>query len=364
MSTDGEPATDIVVAHDYLTQRGGAERVALEIARQLHAREVVTSVHAPEQTFAGFDEFPVRESGSRALRALRRDMRRALPLLAPAWSRMAPVDADVLVCSSSGWSHGLRAAEGTRKIVYCHNPARWLYQRDDYLQGQNAGVRLALDALSPALRSWDRRAAGTAHAYIANSASVADRIRRVYGIDAEVVHPPLSLDVEGAQDPVGGIAPGYFLAVSRPRGYKGMSLVIDAFARMPDERLVVVGLAPSRTLPANVTAVAQASEAELRWLYGNARALTSMSREDFGLTPVEANAFGRPVLVVRRGGFLDSTVEDVTGVFVDEESVDAVIRGVRAFPGDWDADAIRANADRFSAESFGESLRDAIASVR
>jgi len=364
VSTDGAPATDIVVAHDYLTQRGGAERVALEIARQLQAREVVTSVHAPNQIFPGFDEFLVRESGSRALRAMRGDIRRALPLLAPAWSRMDPVDAEALVCSSSGWSHALRATAGTRKIVYCHNPARWLYQRDDYLQDQTAATRIALNAVSPALRSWDRRAAGTADAYLANSVSVADRIHRIYGIRPEVVHPPLSLDAEGVQDPIEGITPGYFLTVNRPRGYKGTALVVEAFARMPEQRLVIVGMAPSRTLPPNVTARALVSEAELRWLYANARALTSMSHEDFGLTPVEANAFGRPVLVVKRGGFLDSTVEGVTGVFVEEESVDAVIRSVRTFPRDWDAAAIRANADRFSAVAFGNRLREAIAAIR
>ena len=324
----------------------------------------MTTVHAPELTFAGFEEFHVRQSGSRALQALRGDMRRALPLLARAWSRMPPVDAEVVVCSSSGWSHGLRTTSSTRKIVYCHNPARWLHQRDDYLQGQTTAVRIALGVVSPALRSWDRRAAGSADAYLANSESVADRIHRVYGIRPEVVHPPLSVDAEGVQVPVEGITPGYFLMVNRPRGYKGTSLVVEAFARMPEQRLVVVGMAQSRNLPANVTARALASEAELRWLYANARALTSMSHEDFGLTPVEANAFGRPVLVVKRGGFLDSTVEGVTGLFVEEESVDAVIRSVRTFPRDWDAAAIRANTERFSPATFGNRLHEAIAAIR
>jgi len=362
VSTVTTPNT--VVAHDYLTQRGGAERVALEIARQLDAREIITSVFDAPNTFHGFDEFTITESTSRTLHSLRGDMRWGLPLLASAWSRMPPVDADVLVCSSSGWAHGLRTTERTTKVVYCHNPARWLYQREDYVQDQSLMVRGVLGALTPPLRAWDRRAARSADVYVANSASVAARIERAYGIRAEVLHPPLSIDVAGAQEPVPNLPDEYFLSVSRARGYKGTSLLIDAFARMPEQTLVLVGVQPSSALPANVLAVGNVSEAQLRWLYTHSRALMSMSREDFGLTPVEANAFGRPALVLRAGGFLDSTLEGVTGLFIENETLDAVIAGVRAFRTDWDEDAIRASAERFSPASFARSLRDIVAGVQ
>lgn len=362
MSIATAPVT--VVAHDYLTQRGGAERVALEIARQFDAREIITSVFDAPNTFHGFDEFTITESTSRALHSLRGDMRWGLPLLASAWSRMPRVDADVLVCSSSGWAHGLRTTERTTKVVYCHNPARWLYQRADYVKDQSMMVRAVLGVLTPQLRSWDKRAARSAQLYVANSVSVAARIERVYGIRAEVLHPPLSIDVDGRRDAVPEMPDDYFLSVSRARGYKGTSLLIDAFARMPERTLVLVGVAPSPSLPGNVLALGNVSEAQLRWLYAHARALVSMSREDFGLTPVEANAFGRPALVLRAGGFLDSTIEGVSGLFVDEETVDAVIAGVRAYPTDWDAEAIRATAERFSPASFARNLRDVVAGAR
>jgi glycosyltransferase involved in cell wall biosynthesis len=362
MTSPAAPQT--VVAHDYFTQRGGAERVALEIARQMGAKEIITSVYDPDRTFPEFADFTITQSASRAVRSMRRDMRRALPLLATAWSRMPPVDAELLVCSSSGWSHGLRSTERTTKVVYCHNPARWLYQRADYVRDQPLPVRAALSALSPRLRSWDQRAAHTAQLYIANSESVAARIRHVYGIRAEVLHPPLSIDVTGPQVAVPDIPAEYFLAVSRTRGYKGTSLLIDAFARMPNRTLVIVGLPDSATLPRNVIALGQVSEAQLRWLYANTRALMSMSHEDFGLTPVEANAFGRPALVLRAGGFLDSTLEGVSGMFIDDETVEGVIRGVRGFPSEWDGDLIRASAERFSPASFAQNLRDVIAGSR
>lgn len=350
----------LVVAHDYLTQSGGAERVALELARRLGARELITSVYAPELTFGGFDGFPIRQSASRLLQAQRADIRRALPLLAPAWSQMPQVDADVLVCSSSGWSHGLRATDSTFKVVYCHNPARWLYQRADYATGASAAARTALTVLAPALRRWDQRAARSADLYLANSTWVAARVLRVYGLTARVVHPPMSLDATGPQTAVDGIDPGYFLTVSRARGYKGTSRLIEAFARMPEQRLVVVGWDLPEDLTPNVTALSAVSEEQLRWLYAHARALMSVSHEDFGLTPVEAGAFGTPSLLLRAGGFTDSTEEDVSGSFVESDSVDAVMDAVRGYRTDWDADLVRANAARFSPEAFERHLRRAI----
>lgn len=349
--------TDVVVAHDYLTQRGGAERVALALAEGFSARRVVTSAYAPAQTFDGFAAFDVTTSRHPMVRMLRRDPRRALPFLASAWTHMRPVQADVLICSSSGWAHALGRTPGTAKIVYCHNPARWLYQRDDYTSGTGAGVRAALAALTPSLTRWDRRAAASADAYVANSTSVAARIRRVYGIDAHVVHPPVSVDVDGPRDAVPGLAPGYFLTVGRARGYKGTQTLVNAFAGMPHHRLVIVGTAPDPSHPTNVTALGRVTEAQLRWLYAGARALVSVSHEDFGLTPVEAGAFGTPALVLRAGGFLDTTTEGVSGAFIDGESVDAVRRAVHDFPDTWDADAVRASARRFAPAEFIRRIR-------
>jgi glycosyltransferase involved in cell wall biosynthesis len=353
----------VVVAHDYLTQRGGAERVALELASRLDAARVVTSVYRGSRTFAGFADFEVVESPSRLVRALGEDPRRALPFLAPAWSEMAPIEADVVVCSSSGWAHGAPVASGTRKIVYCHNPARWLYQADDYLQGRGPASRAAIRVLGPRLRRWDQRAAASADVYVANSTSVARRIREVYGREAEVVHPPVSLDVEAPQRAVDGLDPGFFLTIARTRGYKGTKVLCDAFARLPEERLVIVGMPADAALPPNVRALGVVDDEVIRWLYANARALVSVSREDFGLTPIEANAFGTPSLVLRAGGFLDTTLAGQSGEFIDDGSVDSVLGAVRRFPHDWDRAAVAATAERFSAKSFGDRMREIVAST-
>jgi glycosyltransferase involved in cell wall biosynthesis len=348
----------VVVAHDYFTQRGGAERVALELASQLRAHRIVTSVFRPDQTFDRARGFDVRELKSRLLKPFASDPRRALPFLARAWSTERPVEADAVIASSSGWAHGIPVAEGVRKVVYCHNPARWLHQPDDYTASAGRIARVALGALGPGLRRWDHDAAHTADAYVANSTSVAARIRSAYGIDAEVVHPPVSVDVDGVREPVPGLDAGFFLTVARPRGYKGTALLREAFSRLRGERLVVVGAEATEPVPANVTALGSVSEQQLRWLYANARALVSVSHEDFGLTPVEANAFGTPSLVLRAGGFLDSTAEGVSGSFIEEDTVGAVIDAVTDFEDDFDRDAVRRHAERFSPDAFGARMRE------
>lgn len=349
-------AKDLVLCHDYLTQSGGAERVVLELARILRPRETVVSLYNPEKTFAGFRDFTVRPSFLNRIGLFRREARIALPFFAAAWSRGKPVQADAVLCSSSGWAHAQRVAPGVPKIIYCHNPARWLYQPQDYLQDQPWFVRLALKALRPGLLRWDRKAAADADVYIANSTSVAARIRQAYGIEAQVIFPPVAIDPAGDLEPVPGFEAPFFLTVSRGRGYKGGQLLVDAFRAMPEHKLVVVGSVSGEGLPPNVRTTSFVSDAQLRWLYSSATALVSVSREDFGLTPVEANTFGTPSLLLRAGGFLDSTVEGVNGRFIDEPTIPAIQRAVRDFPFAWDRETVRNHARKFGPEAFGEAI--------
>jgi len=159
----------VVVAHDYLTQRGGAERVVLAMMHAFPAAPVYTSLYDDRATFPEFREVDVRTTWLERVPPLRRRHRLALPLLAPAFGH-AVVDADVVVCSSSGWAHGIHATG--RKIVYCHTPARWLYDGQRYLGGRRGAGWAALSIMRPYLRRWDRRAAESAARYLANSTVV------------------------------------------------------------------------------------------------------------------------------------------------------------------------------------------------
>src|SRR5262245_14220568 len=183
---------NLALVHDYLTQRGGAERVVLAMLAAFPEAPLYTSLYEPEATYPGFAEADIRPLRINRMGLLRRNHRLAFPVLAPAFSSLH-IDADVVLCSTSGWAHGAQT-EG-RKVVYCYAPARWLYQPNRYLgNGDGSWIaRAALATLGPPLRQWDRRAASTADRYVTTSSAVRDQIRAAYGIDAEIVPPPLPL---------------------------------------------------------------------------------------------------------------------------------------------------------------------------
>ena len=351
---------DVALVHDYLTQRGGAERVALSLTRAFPEAPLHTSLYEPAATFPEFAEVEIRASALNHVAGLRHNHRLALPLLAPTFSRLR-IDADVVICSSSGWAHGARV-EG-RKIVYCHTPARWLYQPERYLRGRGAAPRLVSGALRPTLVRWDRAAAASADRYLANSTAVAERIEEIYGLEAEVVPPPPALTPDGPEEAVAAVEPGFVLCVSRLLPYKNVDAVVRAFTALPDERLVVAGEGPDEAAlrqlaPSNVTLLGRVSDANLRWLYRGCSALVAASHEDFGLTPLEAASFGKPSAVLRWGGFLDTVAEGETGVFFELPTPEAVghALGLLREMG-WDAEAIRAHAATFSEERFIERMR-------
>jgi glycosyltransferase involved in cell wall biosynthesis len=352
--------SSVALVHDYLTQRGGAERVVLALTRAFPDAPLHTSLYEPAATFPEFAAVDIRPLSLNRLAPLRDRHRLALPLLAPAFSRLR-LDEDVVVCSSSGWAHGAHAAG--RKIVYCHTPARWLYQPERYLRGRGLALRGVASVLRPTLERWDRRAAASADRYLANSSAVAERIRLIYGLDAEVLPPPPALEPGGPTNRVVGLEPGFVLCVSRLLPYKNLDAVIAAFANLPDERLVLVGSGPEEAAlraraGANVSLLGAVSDEQLRWLYRECSGLVAASHEDFGLTPLEAAGFGHPSAVLRWGGFVDTVLEGETGVFFESPKPRAVadaVHGLRSHR--WDASRIRAQADRFSEARFVGRIR-------
>ena len=321
----------VAIVHDYLTQRGGAERVVLATQRAFPDAAIHTSLYDAAGTFPEFESLDVRPALIDGVAPLRQRHRAALPFYPPTFSAMN-IDADVVFCSSSGWAHGVRTRG--RKVVYCHGPARWLYQTDAYLMESGRATTAVFQAIRPALRSWDQRAARSADHYVVNSNHTRRLVRDAYGIDAEVLHPPPGVSAGGSERSVDGVEPGFFLCVSRLLGYKHVGAVIEAFRSLGSERLVVVGSGPDemklRALAGpNVTFLMSVPDDQLRWLYAHADALIAASFEDFGLTPIEAASFGAPTIALRFGGFLDSVVEGETGIFFDRPEPKLIVEAIR-----------------------------------
>jgi glycosyltransferase involved in cell wall biosynthesis len=346
------------IVHDYLTQRGGAERVVLAMSRAFPDAPIFTSLYEPETTFPAFAERTIRTTRLNDVALLRSRHRLAMPLLAGAFSHFR-VDADVVICSSSGWAHG--AAVTGRKVVYCHAPARWLYQTDRYLQGR--GAKLAFSLLRARLRRWDEQASRSADRYVVNSTYTQALVRDVYGREADVLHPPYAIDPVAPQHAPDGLSGGFVLCVSRLLRYKNVDAVLGAFERLPGEQVVVVGTGPDeqrlRALaPSNAVLLGRVDDDELRWLYANCAGLVAASYEDFGLTPLEAAAFGKPAAVLAFGGFLDTVEPGETGVFFDQPDPGEIAAAVRhLLDARWSQQAILDHANLFSEERFAERLQ-------
>lgn len=289
-------------------------------------------------------------------------------LLTPAYpallaARRLP-EADLLVTSSYAFAHHFRTRNDAPQLCYCYSPLRFAWSMTgDYaarLPG-GAAARSLFRVLAAGIRAADRRAASRVTRYVAESHYVAAQLRQFYGVDADVVWPPV--DCETFR-PEGSGHDGYFLFSGRLiEPYKRPSLVVDAFRELP-HRLIVAGDGPElerlrRDAPANVEFRGAVSTTELVRLMQRCAATVFPSRDDFGLVPVEAMACGRPVLAYAGGGALETVVPGVTGEFFADQTLGSLLGAIRRFePDAYETAAIRAHAERFGVERFRERITE------
>lgn len=313
----------VALVHDYLTQYGGAERV-LEV---LHARykdaPVLTSTYAPEQLPASFRDWTIRTSPLDRVPGFRRSHRAWLPLYPAIFAQLGRSihDVDAVIADSSAWSHHAAPRGDVPTLCYCHSPARFLHGDQQYL-GASGGYRAARP-LSHAgfggLRRLDQRAARRVTRMVANSAAVATRIRLAYGIDVAVVHPPVAVE---RFTPVQLVpAEDWFLVVSRLVPYKWIDRAIRA-ANESGHRLKIIGEGRDRNslerlAGPTVEFLGPLPDHEVVAYMQRCQALILPGVEDFGMTAVEAQAAGRPVIAARGGGALETIREGTTGLLFD-----------------------------------------------
>ncbi|MCT7660885.1 glycosyltransferase [Mycobacterium deserti] len=360
----------MAIAHDYLTQLGGAEKIVLSMSKAFPEAPIYTMLYEPSTTYPEFADRDIRVSGLNKIPLARKHHRAALPIF-PLVARSVFVDADIVLTSTSGWAHGFRTRG--RKLIYCYSPARWLYLSDKYL-GDDSNIlkRAGLRLTAPYLKAWDRRMAHASDKYLAISTLIQGRIKETYGIDADVLFAPVAMSQTYDTEPVPGMDSGseggpgdFYLVVSRLLPYKNVDVIVRAFAGA-DRQLVVVGRGPDgdrlRAMKTdNVRMVSDLTDGQMAWLYKNCRALIAASFEDYGLTPIEAGVWGRPSVALRFGGFLDTIDEGVTGMYFDEPEPHAIAAALDRFEAStFDADKIRRHVEQFTEERFSEKLYAAV----
>jgi glycosyltransferase involved in cell wall biosynthesis len=347
----------VALVHDYLNQRGGAERVFAQIAKAWPEAPIYTALY--DERVAG-DAFPanrVRRSYLARIPMANRYFRALAPFYPRAFESFDFSGFDAIVSSTTSWAKGVRVPPGAIHVCYINTVSRFAFAYDEYV-GAMASSRLTRLVLKP-LVQWDRVAATRPTRFVANSRNVAARIAQFYQRDCDVL--PCPVDV--GRFSVGDGRGDYFIVASRLLPYKRVALAIRA-ASLAGVPLLIAGTGPAqRSLQAlargtTTRMLGYVPDVRLNELLGNARAAILPGEEDFGLVPLEAAATGRPTIAFRGGGALETIVENQTGSFFDEPSAESLAAVLRSFDGArFDAKRLRAHAEAFGPEQFVDRLR-------
>ncbi len=360
----------VAIVHDYLTQMGGAERVLEALHAMFPDAPVFTSVVDESVLPDGWRGWDIRPS---LLNELPRaeHWHRAVPPAYPVIFRgfgRALRDYDLVLSDSSAWAHQAPAGPGNVHVCYCHSPARFLYKDDAYLGPARVHPILepAMRAVFSVLKQVDRQAASRVDRYVANSNTVRERIRKSYGVDAPVVYPPVDVKRIGAvADKLPHEPEDWYVVVSRLVPHKRVDLAVEAFNRLGlPLKIVGEGRAIARLremASSNIAFLGRQSDESVAELLGRSRGLILPAKEDFGITAVEAQAAGRPVIALDAGGAQESVLSGVTGLLFAASSADSLVEAVKvAEQHSWDQSTIRAHARRFDRDVFMQNMRTEI----
>ena len=333
--------------HYWLTNMRGGEKVLAAMGEIFPEADIFTHAFIPSRVSC-LRSHRVRESFIARLPFGRRRPQAYLPLMPLATQALRLEGYDLIISSESGPIKGIRKPKGARHVCYCHTPMRYLWDmHDEYYRDAGPCGKLAMKLFTPYLRKEDLKSAESVDQFIANSHFVAERIKRIYGRDSVVVHPPVDVEffsaaIKQSNNQTIKQSPYYLFAGANVK-YKRLDLAEAACAKMGRRLVVARGV----------------SDEELRTLYAGARALIFPGIEDFGIVPVEAQAAGAPVIAFGKGGALETVKDGETGIFFQKQSVDGLCSAIEEFEKrTFSAERCRENAKRFSPEKFKKSILD------
>ncbi len=356
----------IAVFHDNFAQMGGAEKVAEEIYNLLPGASLHSTIAVPEVLSRGLQQADIKTSWMQYLPGLRRNFRHYFLFYSFAVESADLSGYDLIVSSCFGYAKGVRKRKDAIHVCYCHTPMRWVWRYEDYSERAGFGSlsRRFLPLLLSLLKRWDLRASRRPDYFIANSQTVAERIKSFYGRDSIVIPPPI--DVSRFQPDT--VQEDYYLVLSRLVPYKRIDLAVAACTKL-DRKLLVVGDGPDRARLEKIAGPSvrflgrQSDDAVARYA-ARCRALLFPGEEDFGMTPLEVNAAGRPVIAFRAGGALETVVEGSTGLFFDRPESCSLIQAIEEFEfRSWDPQVLRSHAAKFDRAVFANRFMNFLQTV-
>lgn len=352
----------IALVHDYLNQYGGAERVLEAFAEIFPYAPIYTLIYDEKRTGKAFAGKKIRTSFLQKI-PFTKTYHRLFPILMPVAIEQFDLSRyEVVLSDSASFAKGVITKPETLHICYCLTPLRYAWD-DSHRYIEEFGYPKFVKKIVPFfinyIRLWDKEAALRVDKFIADSEFVVRRIKKYYNEEAEVIYPPIKTRIFYIEKN----PKNYFLMVGRFLPYKRFDVAIEAFNRLKYP-LKIIGDGPERgrlkkMAKENIEFVGLVSDKKLREYYANALAFIFPQEEDFGITPLEAMASGRPVLAYRGGGALETVEEGKTGLFFDEQAPESLIEAVKKFkPEDFNPQEIRKHALKFDKEVFKEKIKD------
>lgn len=348
----------IAIVHDWLTNMGGAERVILAFHDIFPDAPIYTTVYNPDKLPEQFRKMDIKTSFIQKLPKAKTKYNIYLPFMPTAFEQFDLSKYDVVLSSSSSCAKGVITRPDTLHICYCHTPMRYAWDfYNEYKESAPKWQKKIIPFLMNYIRMWDRLSADRVDYFIANSNAVAKRIKKHYRRDSVVINPPVNADFYNLIDEDAD----YFLIVSRLVEYKRIDIAVDAFndLKLP---LIVIGDGPEKEklqkmAKNNIKFLGRIPDEEVRKYYAKCRAFIFPGEEDFGITPLEAQASGRPVIAFGKGGALDSVVDGVTGIFFKEQNKESLKEAIIKFKDmKFDKNAIRKHAEQFDTSFFKQRI--------
>lgn len=352
--------TKIAIAHDWLTNMGGAEKVVINFKQIYKEAPIYTVSYNEKNLDKELKNIDVRTSFIQNLPKGNVKHQMYLPFMPTAWEQFDFNEYDVVLSSSSSCAKGIITSPDTVHICYCHSPMRYAWEfYNEYMEREKMGKikKFLVKYIMNYIRIWDRASADRVDYYIANSKNVAKRIYKHYGIQADVIHPP----VKGSYFNISDVDEDYFLMVSRLVPYKRVDLAVEAFNELGLPLVVIGGGSQLENLKSiakpNVKIMGRQPDEVIKEHYSKCRAFIFPGEEDFGITPLEAQASGRPVIAYGKGGALETVIDDQTGVFFEEQTVESLKNAILKFETlHWDKQKIRKHALEFDEKIFKEKI--------
>ncbi|MDX2162729.1 MAG: glycosyltransferase [bacterium] len=349
----------LALVHDWLNQRGGAEDVLEALVALYPQSPLITGLYAPDLMPDFYRAWDIRTLWIDKLPGIHAHHQRYLPVYPLAWGGLQLSGYDVVLSNKSGFCHGLNVDANTIHICYCLAPTRYVWELGQYIarEGLSKPVELALRPLIAWLKRWDYYAAHQVDHMIAISRDIQARIRTYYDRESAIIYPP----VETERFQPAARADDYFLVVSRLIPYKRIDLAVQAATRL-GVRLLVGGKGRDlERLQAmagpTVEFIGFVPDDQLPDLMSRCRAFIFPGLEDFGITPVQAQAAGRPVIAYGAGGALDTVIPGVTGEHFASLTVESLMDVMQAFdPARYDVRTIRQHAEGFDTRHFNRQI--------